>query len=71
MTIETKDGFFIDLEEYDIRRWFMATPLDEAKDTLNVVTGIVDARKQIEPKRNRRSGAGTTKQIRFEGAQAK
>lgn len=51
MTIKTK---------YDVRRWFMAVPLEQAVDTFRVVGGIIEARVELElePKRKRRSDSG-------------
>lgn len=58
MTIGTKDGLTIELDEYDVRRWFMAAPLEEARDTFRVVEGIIETRTAMQPKRARRSDAG-------------
>jgi hypothetical protein len=61
MTIQTKDGLTIELEEYDIRRWFIAVPLEEASDTFKVLEGILEARTLAQPTRKRRRDAGTTR----------
>jgi hypothetical protein len=62
MQIETKDGLLIELDEYDIRRWFMATELDQARDTFRVVEGIIETRTAMTPKRQRRSDAGKSRE---------
>lgn len=46
------------LEEIDIREWFSTVDLEQAIDTYNVVTGIIDYRKRTQPKRKKRSDAG-------------
>lgn len=58
VTINTKDGLTIELEEYDIRRWFIQVELEQAMDTFNVVGGILEARSVLQPKRARRKDAG-------------
>lgn len=58
MTITTKDGLAIDLDEHEIRRWFMAADLEQARDTFRVVEGIIETRTEMQPKRKRRSDAG-------------
>lgn len=58
MTITTKDGLTIELDEWQIRRWFMAAPIEEARDTFRVVEGIIETRTEMQPKRQRRSDAG-------------
>ena len=58
MTIETKDGLTIELDEYDVRRWFMAVDLEQAQDTFRVVEGIIETRQAMQPKRARRKDAG-------------
>ena len=58
MVITTKDGLAIELEEYDIRRWFMAAELEQAIDTFRVVEGIIETRQSMQPKRARRKDAG-------------
>jgi hypothetical protein len=59
MTITTSDGLTIDLEEYEVRRWFMAVDIAQAVDTLNVVRGIIETRQAMQPRRARRKDAGT------------
>lgn len=59
MTIQTKDGLTIELDEYEIRRWFMAVDIEQARDTFRVVEGIIETRLEMQPKRMRRSDAGT------------
>jgi hypothetical protein len=49
------------LEELDIRHWFCAVDLEQALDTFRVVEGILQARQEAQPKRKRRSDAGTKK----------
>ena len=46
------------LDEYDIRRWFMAAELEQAADTFRVVEGIIETRQAMQPKRARRKDAG-------------
>jgi hypothetical protein len=46
------------LDEYDIRQWFIHTELEQAQDTFRVVEGIMEARSVDQPKRKRRSDAG-------------
>ena len=48
-----------EIDERDIRLWFMKTDLAQAQDTFNVVDGILQTREQYQPKRKRRSDAGT------------
>ena len=62
MTITTTDGLTIELEEYDIRRWFMAVELAQAQDTFRVVEGIIQARSEAQPVRKRRRDAGTKRE---------
>lgn len=47
-----------DLEEYDVRRWFMTVDLAQAEDTYRVIEGILETRREFQPKRKRRSDAG-------------
>jgi hypothetical protein len=61
MTVKTKDGLTIHLEEFHIRCWFMATEIEQARDTLNVVAGIMEMREHAQPKRQRRKDAGQTR----------
>lgn len=63
MIIKTADDLEIELDEYDVRRWFMAVDLSQAVDTMNVVRGIVETRQSMQPKRKRRSDAGTTRVV--------
>ena len=42
-----------------IRNWFMRVDLEQARDTLKICEGIVDARLTMQPGRKRRSDAGT------------
>ena len=46
------------MDEYDVRRWFMAADLKQAQDTFRVVEGILQTRESMQPKRKRRSDAG-------------
>lgn len=64
MTITTKEGLTIELDEYEIRRWFMAAELEQARDTFRVVEGIIETRMEMQPKRARRSDAGTKRSQR-------
>lgn len=52
---------FEKLEEVDIRMWFVRTDLEQALDTYRVVTGILEARREAQPKRKTRSDAGKRK----------
>jgi hypothetical protein len=47
-----------ELEEFDIRMWFMKVDLAQAQDTFRVVEGIIQTREQFQPKRKRRKDAG-------------
>lgn len=47
-----------ELEEFDIRKWFMTVDLEQARDTFRVVEGIIQTREQFQPKRKQRSDAG-------------
>lgn len=47
-----------DIEEFDIRMWFMKVELEQARDTFRVVEGIIQTREQFQPKRKTRSDAG-------------
>lgn len=58
MTIQTKDGLTIELDEYDVRRWFMAAPLEDARDTFRVVEDIIATRTELQPARRKRSDVG-------------
>ena len=49
----------MNIEEYDIRVWFIKTDLVQAEDTFRVVQGILEARREAQPKRARRKDAGT------------
>lgn len=62
MVIKTVDGLDIELEESDIRAWFKAVELDQAQDTFRVVEGILEMRAEAQPKRKRRSDAGTSRE---------
>lgn len=46
------------MDEMDIRQWFKTVDLDQAQDTFRVVEGILEMRKDAQPKRKRRSDAG-------------
>lgn len=46
------------LDERAIRLWFMQTDLEQAEDTFRVVEGIIETRKEFQPKRKKRSDAG-------------
>jgi hypothetical protein len=61
MIIKTQDGLEIELEEYDIRRWFVAVPLEQAQDTFRVVEGIIQMRTEAKPARKPRRDAGVSK----------
>jgi len=50
-----------EMEEYDIRQWFMRTDLTQAADTLRVCQGIIETREALAPKCKKRSDAGTKK----------
>ena len=45
-------------DEYDVRQWFKTVDLEQALDTYRVVTGILEMRREAQPKRKRRSDAG-------------
>ncbi len=47
-----------EMDERDVRVWFMKTDLVQAKDTFRVVQGIIETREAFEPKRKKRSDAG-------------
>ncbi len=47
-----------EIDERDIRLWFMKTDLEQAEDTFRVVEGIIETRKQFQPKRKPRADAG-------------
>lgn len=47
-----------ELDERDVRLWFMKTELAQAEDTFRVVEGILETRRAFEPKRKKRSDAG-------------
>ena len=47
-----------EIDERDIRLWFMKTDLEQAEDTFRVVEGIIETRKEFQPKRKKRSDAG-------------
>ena len=62
------------LEEHDVRIWFMKTELEQAEDTFRVVQGIIETRKQFQPKRKRRSDAGVKRDapaLDFDGTKPK
>ena len=61
MQIQTKDGLIIELDEYDVRRWFMAADLEQARDTFRVVEGIIEMRMALHPKRKPRSDKGQSR----------
>jgi len=42
------------LEERDVRMWFIKTELTQAADTANVVQGIIETRRNAQPKQRRR-----------------
>jgi hypothetical protein len=50
-----------DLDELDIRRWFVSVDLEQARDTLNVCRGIVETRMEAQPKRKPRSDKGQSR----------
>jgi hypothetical protein len=50
-----------EIDERDVRLWFMKTDLEQAEDTFRVVEGIIETRKEFQPKRKKRSDAGTKK----------
>ena len=47
-----------EIEEYDIRVWFMKVDLEQARDTFRVVEGILQTRVEYQPARKKRSDAG-------------
>jgi hypothetical protein len=47
-----------EIDERDVRLWFMKTDLEQAEDTFRVVEGIIETRKEFQPKRKKRSDAG-------------
>lgn len=47
-----------ELDERDVRLWFMKTELAQAEDTFRVIEGILETRRAFEPKRKKRSDAG-------------
>ena len=48
-----------EIDERDIRLWFMKTDLEQAEDTFRVVEGIIETRKEFQPKRKQRADKGT------------
>ena len=46
-----------ELDERDVRMWFMKIELAQAEDTFRVVEGILETRRAFEPKRKKRSDA--------------
>lgn len=50
-----------EIDERDVRMWFMKTELAQARDTFRVVEGIIETREAFEPKRKRRSDAGQSR----------
>lgn len=49
------------VDEYDVRRWFITADLEQALDTFRVVTGILETRSAVQPKRKRRKDAGVSR----------
>lgn len=47
-----------EIDEMDIRIWFMETDLDQVRDTFRVVEGIIQTREEYQPKRKQRSDVG-------------
>jgi hypothetical protein len=62
--VGTGDGY--EMDERDVRLWFMKTELEQAEDTFRVVEGIIQTRKEFQPKRKRRSDADKPKSRRAE-----
>ena len=52
---------WLHIDEYTIRQWFVTTELEQARDTLRVCEGIIQARLEAQPKRKQRSDAGKTR----------
>lgn len=50
-----------EIDERDIRLWFMKTDLVQAEDTFRVVEGIIETRKEFQPKRKKRSDSGESR----------
>lgn len=50
-----------EIDERDVRLWFMKTDLAQAEDTFRVVEGILETRKEFQPKRKKRSDAGQSR----------
>lgn len=48
-----------DIAEWDIRQWFKTVDLEQASDTFRVVEGILEMRREAQPKRKKRSDAGS------------
>ena len=46
------------LDEYEIRQWFKTVDLAQAVDTHRVCEGIIEMRREQQPKRARRKDAG-------------
>lgn len=69
MTIEMKDGLTIELDEFEIRRWFMAVELEQAIDTHRAVMVIIETRMALQPKRARRKDAGVKRGDKDRGSQ--
>lgn len=46
-----------EIDEFQIRLWFMKVDLEQARDTFRVVEGIIQTREQFQPKRKTRSDA--------------
>jgi hypothetical protein len=47
-----------EMDERDVRTWFMKVDLAQARDTYRVVEGILETREQFQPKRKQRSDKG-------------
>jgi|HubBroStandDraft_3_1064219.scaffolds.fasta_scaffold373351_2 hypothetical protein len=50
-----------EIDERDVRIWFMKADLDQAKDTFRVIEGIIQTREEYQPKRKKRSDAGKSR----------
>lgn len=50
-----------EIDERDVRVWFMKADLEQALDTYRVIEGILETRKEFQPKRKRRSDAGQSR----------
>lgn len=55
-----------EIDEMDIRRWFITEDLEQARDTFRVCEGILEARQEAQPTRKKRADAGTKRNGQIE-----